>query len=106
MMYNDTTTIGVVKPQKNDDFYFCNGDGDDLFYIHQGGGTLLSWFGEIAFTQGDFCGGTARHTPSFQTGSGSKPALVLGGKYNLSTTARTLPQPHGATSNGCALHPS
>ena len=54
MMFNDTTTIGVVKPQKNDDFYFCNGDGDDLFYIHQGGGTLISWFGKLDFNEGDF----------------------------------------------------
>ena len=54
MMFNDNTTIGVVKPQKNDDFYFCNGDGDDLFYIHQGGGTLVSWFGRLDFTEGDF----------------------------------------------------
>jgi homogentisate 1,2-dioxygenase len=54
LLYNSDITVGALKPVQGDDFTFCNGDGDDLFYIHRGGGTLVSWFGELNFSEGDF----------------------------------------------------
>ena len=54
MLFNEHITVGAVKPTANDDFYFCNGDGDDLFYIHEGAGTLISWYGHLEFKAGDY----------------------------------------------------
>jgi homogentisate 1,2-dioxygenase len=34
--------------------YFANGDGDELFYVHEGGGTLRSLLGDLDFRQGDY----------------------------------------------------
>ena len=54
LLFNTDMTIGSLRPTASDDFYFSNGDGDDLFYCHQGGGTLLSWFGTLSFGPGDY----------------------------------------------------
>jgi homogentisate 1,2-dioxygenase len=54
LTFNGDLTVGVVKPDGEDDVYFANGDGDDLFYIHRGGGELISWFGRLPFQAGDY----------------------------------------------------
>ena len=54
LLFNDDVTVGVLRPTGDDDFYFANGDGDELLYIHEGGGELLSWFGRLRFGPGDY----------------------------------------------------
>ena len=40
MLFNADVTLSVLKPGADDAVYFTNADGDDLFYVHEGGGTL------------------------------------------------------------------
>ena len=54
LLFNADLTIGVVRPVAEDDFFFSNGDADDVFYVHKGGGTLVSWFGRLRFGAGDY----------------------------------------------------
>lgn len=54
MLVNSDVTVGIVKPGAEDSAYFSNGDGDDLFYIHQGGGVLRTLLGDVEFNEGDY----------------------------------------------------
>ncbi len=54
LMFNKDLTVGFVRPTEDDDRYFINGDEDDLFYCHSGGGELRSWFGTLRFGPGDY----------------------------------------------------
>ena len=54
LLYNDDVVIGFVRPRASDPVYFVNGDGDDLFFILHGGGTLRSVFGDLRFHEGDY----------------------------------------------------
>jgi homogentisate 1,2-dioxygenase len=55
LWFNEDLTVGVLKPVASDaDFFFANGDADELFFVHEGGGELLSWFGNLAFGRGDY----------------------------------------------------
>jgi homogentisate 1,2-dioxygenase len=54
LLYNRDVVLGVLKPRGADPTYFSNGDGDDLYYVHEGGGTLRSVLGDLAFTAGDY----------------------------------------------------
>lgn len=54
LLFNSDLTLGVVRPVEADAFTFVNADGDDLFYIHRGGGELRSWFGTLPFAAGDY----------------------------------------------------
>jgi len=47
-------TLGIVKPTEPDPAYFTNADGDDLFYVHEGGGTLRTLLGDLTFEEGDY----------------------------------------------------
>jgi homogentisate 1,2-dioxygenase len=54
LLFNDDVVISVVHPDEPDPVYFANGDGDDLFFVHEGGGLLRSALGDVAFQAGDY----------------------------------------------------
>jgi len=54
LVFNDDVVAGVVFPTAEDPVYSADGDADQLVYIHQGGGTLRTLLGDVAFTQGDY----------------------------------------------------
>jgi homogentisate 1,2-dioxygenase len=54
LLHNADVVLGVLKPRGEDPTYFCNGDGDDLYYVHEGGGRLRSVLGDVRFTAGDY----------------------------------------------------
>jgi homogentisate 1,2-dioxygenase len=43
-----------VKPTEPDPVYLVNGDGDDLFYVFQGGGLVRTMLGDVRFNEGDY----------------------------------------------------
>ena len=54
LAFNADIVVGTVRPDSEDAVYFSNGDGDELLYIHRGEGTLISPFGRLDFSPGDY----------------------------------------------------
>ncbi len=54
LLSNADLTIGTCKFESAAETLFSNGDADELFYIHEGGGVLESAYGELEFRQGDY----------------------------------------------------
>jgi homogentisate 1,2-dioxygenase len=54
LLVNRDVTIGFVRPTREDSVYFANADGDELFFVLDGGGVLRSPFGDLAFERGDY----------------------------------------------------
>lgn len=54
LVFNDDVIAGVAFPTAPDAAYSVNGDGDELIYIHRGGGTVKTMLGDVAFAQGDY----------------------------------------------------
>lgn len=54
LLASDDVTVAVLKPTASDPVYFENGDGDDLYYIHEGHGTLRTILGDLDFEAGDY----------------------------------------------------
>jgi len=54
LLFNDDIIISMLCPDRADPVYFANGDGDDLFYIHRGGGVLHSVLGRLEFEEEDY----------------------------------------------------
>ncbi len=54
LLFNRDVVLSIVRPTASCAGYFANGDGDDLYFIHQGGGTLRSQFGDLPFQVGDY----------------------------------------------------
>jgi homogentisate 1,2-dioxygenase len=54
LVFNGDVVLGVLFPRGADPTYFANGDGDDLYYVHEGGGLLRSVLGDLRFAAGDY----------------------------------------------------
>jgi homogentisate 1,2-dioxygenase len=54
LLFNSDLVIAVLQPNAPDPVYFSNCDGDDLYFVHRGAGTLRSAFGDLSFTDGDY----------------------------------------------------
>src|SRR6266545_840012 len=54
LLHNQDVVISAVKPNAADPVYFANGDGDDLYFVLEGGGVLRSALGDVAFAPGDY----------------------------------------------------
>jgi homogentisate 1,2-dioxygenase len=54
LLFNDDVVLGFSRPRAEDSSYFVNADADELFFIHAGGGTLRSQFGNLVFRAGDY----------------------------------------------------
>jgi homogentisate 1,2-dioxygenase len=54
LLFNDDVVLSVLYPDQADQVYFSNGDGDDLYFIFEGGGVLRSLLGDVAFEAGDY----------------------------------------------------
>ncbi|WP_347548181.1 homogentisate 1,2-dioxygenase [Pseudalkalibacillus hwajinpoensis] len=51
---NEDVLLGVVNPAEKMTYFYRNGDGDELFFIHHGSGKIETMFGEISYRPGDY----------------------------------------------------
>jgi homogentisate 1,2-dioxygenase len=54
LVFNADVVVGVVAPTAEDPVYFSNGDGDDLFFVLEGGGLLRTVMGDLRFGVDDY----------------------------------------------------
>ncbi|MFC3811335.1 homogentisate 1,2-dioxygenase [Lacihabitans lacunae] len=55
LFVNSDLHLGLAAPKGLKTSYFCkNADADEMWFVHEGSGTLKSQFGQIKFTDGDY----------------------------------------------------
>ena len=55
ILVNSDCHISLAVPQQSmQDYFFKNADADEVIFIHEGSGKLLTQYGELAFTYGDY----------------------------------------------------
>lgn len=54
LLFNDDVVVGTLFPDRADPVYFNNADGDDLYFIFEGSGTLRTTLGDLSFEAGDY----------------------------------------------------
>jgi homogentisate 1,2-dioxygenase len=54
LMYNNDIEVSVVKPTEQLQGFYRNGEGDEVIYVHRGGGVLRTVFGRVAFAEKDY----------------------------------------------------
>lgn len=54
LAYNSDVVMSVSRPTENPDFFYRNGNADELIFVHKGTGTIKSQFGEMKFREGDY----------------------------------------------------
>lgn len=54
LLYNRHVALSLATPSKTDDFFYRNGQGDEIVYVTEGKGVLESQFGELPYRSGDY----------------------------------------------------
>jgi homogentisate 1,2-dioxygenase len=55
LMVNNSLHIGLAAPKSfSKDYFYKNGDADEMLFIHQGSGKLKTMYGNIEFKYGDY----------------------------------------------------
>ncbi len=55
LLANNDLHIGLAAPRSfSKDYFYKNGDADEMIFIHKGSGTLLTMYGKIPFEYGDY----------------------------------------------------
>jgi homogentisate 1,2-dioxygenase len=54
ILFNKDVTFLLARPTTSDDAYFANGDGDELWFVHEGGARLESPCGWLEIVAGDY----------------------------------------------------
>jgi homogentisate 1,2-dioxygenase len=68
LMFNDDVEIGICAPTEPQDYFFRNGEGDEVIFVHAGAGELETTFGTLPYREHDYVviprGTTYRFRPS------------------------------------------
>ena len=54
LMWNQDVEISLCRPDSQMDYFFRNGEGDEVIFVHEGSGTLQTIFGDVPYTDGDY----------------------------------------------------
>jgi homogentisate 1,2-dioxygenase len=54
LMWNDDVEIALCRPAERMDFFYRNGEGDEVVFVHEGSGTLETIFGDLSYREGDY----------------------------------------------------
>lgn len=54
LMFNNDIQIGVMRPTDAMNYFYRNGEHDELLFIHEGSGYLQTSFGRLDFGYGDY----------------------------------------------------
>ena len=54
LLFSEALRISVARPSGPDNAYVVNGDAHTLIYVQQGGGSLRSLMGDVAFSERDY----------------------------------------------------
>jgi homogentisate 1,2-dioxygenase len=54
LMFNNDVSLGVCNPAKQMDYFYKNGEGDEIVFVHFGEGTLESQYGSLDYHNGDY----------------------------------------------------
>lgn len=54
LLFNCDVSISVARPAEQMEYFYRNGQGDELVFVHEGHGMLQSVFGTLPFRSGDY----------------------------------------------------
>jgi homogentisate 1,2-dioxygenase len=54
LLHNNDVSMAIAVPDKPMDYFYRKGQGDDMYFVHEGSGRLQTIFGELHYRPGDY----------------------------------------------------
>jgi homogentisate 1,2-dioxygenase len=54
LLHNNDVSMAIAVPDRKMDYFYRNGQGDDMYFIHDGSGRIQTIFGELHYGPGDY----------------------------------------------------
>jgi homogentisate 1,2-dioxygenase len=54
LMFNDDVEIGLCRPDAEQDYFYRNGEGDEVIFVHEGSGEVETTFGTLPYRAHDY----------------------------------------------------
>ena len=54
LMFNNDVSLGICNPAEQMDYFYKNGEGDEVIFVHEGSGRIESQYGTLEFGYGDY----------------------------------------------------
>ncbi|MDQ6660080.1 MAG: homogentisate 1,2-dioxygenase [Chloroflexota bacterium] len=54
LMFNKDVTLAIAQPTEEMDYFYRNADCDEVYFVHDGHGTLETTFGLLPYHEGDY----------------------------------------------------
>ena len=94
MLANADVAIAVCRPTEEQSYYYRNGQGDELLFVHEGEGHLETLFGTLPYRRGDYLYVPISCTYRLVPSGGPTRLLVLETTGEI-TTPRRYRNEHG-----------
>ena len=54
MLANNDVRVAICKPTEEQAYFYRNGEGDEVLFVHEGEGMLETIFGNLPYRRGDY----------------------------------------------------
>jgi homogentisate 1,2-dioxygenase len=94
MLSNGDVALAICRPVEDQDYFYRNGQGDELLFVHEGEGRLETSFGILPYRRGDYLYLPIGCTYRFAPVGGTTRLLVIETTGEI-TTPRRYRNEHG-----------
>ena len=88
LMYNDDVEIAICNPRQDQHYFYRNGEGDELIFVHEGSGAVQTTFGTLEYRAHDYILIPRGTTYRFQPASSPQRWLTFHTPGEIETPSR------------------
>lgn len=87
-LHNNDVSMAIAVPGEKMSYFYRNGQGDDLYFIHEGTGRIQTIFGELHYRPGDYVVIPRGTTYMFHPDAGTQRYLVIESASSIESPQR------------------
>lgn len=88
LLHNSDVSMAIAVPDQKMAYYYRNGQGDEMYFVHEGTGRFQTIFGEVVYGPGDYIVIPRGTTYQVQANNDSQRYLVIESASSIETPRR------------------
>ena len=88
LLHNSDVSMAIAVPDQPMTCFYRNGQGDDMYFVHEGSGRIETVFGELHYRPGDYVVIPRGTTYRFHPGADAQRYLVIESASSIETPRR------------------